>query len=33
MPDVNRVTRSIAAHARSARDVEHDGDPDPDPRG
>jgi GTP pyrophosphokinase len=33
MPDVNRVTRSIAAHARSAREVDHDGDPDPDPRG
>ena len=33
MPDVNRVTRTIAAHARSERDVDHDGDPDPDPRG
>ena len=33
MPDVNRVTRTIAAHARSAREVDHDGDPDPDPRG
>ena len=33
MPDVNRVTRTIAAHARSARAVDHDGDPDPDPRG
>jgi GTP pyrophosphokinase len=30
MPDVNRVTRTIAAHAR---DAEPDGDPDPDPRG
>jgi GTP diphosphokinase / guanosine-3',5'-bis(diphosphate) 3'-diphosphatase len=33
MPDVNRVTRTIAAHARSERDVDQDGDPDPDPRG
>jgi GTP diphosphokinase / guanosine-3',5'-bis(diphosphate) 3'-diphosphatase len=33
MPDVNRVTRTIAAHARSDRDVEQHGDPDPDPRG
>jgi len=30
MPDVNRVTRTIAAHAR---DAEQAGDPDPDPRG
>ena len=28
-----RVTRTIAAHARSAAGAEHDGDPDPDPRG
>ena len=33
MPDVNRVTRTIAAHARSAAGAERDGDPDPDPRG
>ncbi len=33
MPDVNRVTRTIAAHARGERDIDQDGDPDPDPRG
>jgi RelA/SpoT family (p)ppGpp synthetase len=33
MPDVNRVTRTIAAHARSEPGADHDGDPDPDPRG